>query len=82
MPMFFQKHDCKPLLLASNGYAVHYDRGIPPEAITCFDKCDCVLLVLCAETYCAMEAAELRVMTDAELVPQLSAIWAEIRKDI
>lgn len=30
----------------------------------------------------AMEAAERRVMTDAELVPQLPAIWAEIRKDI
>ncbi|MDE6664454.1 MAG: hypothetical protein K2K46_14105 [Lachnospiraceae bacterium] len=29
----------------------------------------------------AMEATERRVMTDAELVPQLPAIWAEIRKD-
>ena len=29
----------------------------------------------------AMEAAERRVMTDAEIVPQLPAIWAEIRKD-
>lgn len=30
----------------------------------------------------AMEAAERRVMTDAELAPQLSAIWAEVRKDV
>ena len=30
----------------------------------------------------AMEATERRVMTDAEIVPQLPAIWAEIRKDI
>lgn len=30
----------------------------------------------------AMEAAERRVMTDAELVPQLPAIWVEVRKDI
>ncbi len=30
----------------------------------------------------AMEAVERRVMKDAEFVPQLPAIWAEIRKDI
>ncbi|MDE6567661.1 MAG: hypothetical protein K2K70_08015, partial [Lachnospiraceae bacterium] len=30
----------------------------------------------------AMEAAERRVMTDAAIVPQLPAIWAEIRKGI
>ena len=30
----------------------------------------------------AMEVAERRVMTDAEFVPQLPAIWAEIRRDI
>ena len=29
-----------------------------------------------------MEATERRVMTDAELVPQLPAIWDEIRKDL
>ena len=29
-----------------------------------------------------MEAAERRVMTDAELVPQLPAIWTEVRNDI
>ncbi len=30
----------------------------------------------------AMEAAERRVMIDAELVPQLPAIWAKIRKNV
>ena len=29
----------------------------------------------------AMEATERRVMTDAELVPQLPTIWAKIRKE-
>lgn len=30
----------------------------------------------------AKQAIERRVMTDTEFVPQLPAIWAEIRKDI
>ena len=71
--------------------------GDSSEAATWFDKYSCVLLVLRAETYCAMgdlgsvrdylikaakQAIERSVMTDSEFVPQLPAIWTEIRKDI
>lgn len=67
--------------------------GDPSEAATWFDKYNCVLLVLCVETYCAMgdlgsarddlikaakQAIERRVMTDTEFVPQLPAIWAVV----
>lgn len=36
---------------------------------------------LCRD-YCAMEATDRRIMTDAELVPQLPAIGEEIKRDI
>lgn len=133
--VFFQKHDYKTTVACIEWLRSILRPGYPLEATTWFDKYDCVLLALCAETYCAMgdlesardyltraakqaarydgvdsskiceskmfaemgitnqphydnfgrtamEAAERRVMTDAELVPQLPAIWAEIRKDI
>ncbi len=133
--VFFQKRDYKTAVACIEWLRSTLRPGYPTEAATWFDKYDCVLLVLCAETYCAMgdlesardylikaakqalkfdgvdsskicesklyaemgitnqphyenfgktamEAAERRVMTDAEFVPGLPAIWAEIRKDI
>ncbi|MDE5591262.1 MAG: helix-turn-helix domain-containing protein, partial [Acetatifactor sp.] len=133
--VFFQRRDYKTTVACIEWLRSTLRPGYPPEAATWFDKYDCVLLVLCAETYCAMgdlesardyltkaakraawfdgvdsskicesklfaemgitnqthydnfgrtamEAAERRVMTDAEFVPGLPAIWAEIRKDI
>ena len=133
--VFFQKRDYETTVACIEWLRSTLRPGYPPETTTWFDKYDCVLLVLCAETCCAMgdlgsardyltkaakqaarfdggdsskicesklfaemgitnqthydnfgrtamEAAERRVMTDAEFVPQLPAIWAEIRKDI
>ena len=133
--VFFQKRDYKTTVACIEWLRSILRPGYTPEAVTWFDKYDCVLLELCAETYCAMgdlesardyltkaakqaarfdgmdsnkiyesklfvemgitnqthydnfgrtamEATERRVMTDAAIVPQLPAVWAEIRKGI
>ncbi len=47
---FFQKCDYKTTVACIEWLRSTLRPGYPPEAVTWFDKYDCVFLVLCAET--------------------------------